>query len=88
MNEFHRRLGGGVIANPIEVEGVFATMQGDHARAAYLFGKASRLSFRSGTTWPVSAVTHDLLRQVKQVLSTQSFEAAWRAGDADALGIR
>jgi hypothetical protein len=88
VNDLYHRLGGGPTANAVEFEANFAALANDLPQAAYLFGKASRLAFTAGIRWPVSPATHEVLQQVRQRLTAQGgFDAAWRAGDADARTI-
>ncbi len=74
--DYQRRLGGTLTVDVVEFEGCFATLTGDYEQAAQLFGRASALAFRAGTSWPLSPTTEPLLARVRHELSTARFEGS------------
>jgi hypothetical protein len=82
--EYFRRLGGGLGANGVEVEGDIAALDGDYDQAARLYGQSSRMAFRDGIRWPIFPTTEPLLARARRALPADRFDAAWQAGDASA----
>jgi hypothetical protein len=82
--EYQREAGNVGDLGVTELEANLAANVGEHERAVRLFARSSAYSFRQGSPWPIRHWTEAALARVRRELPVDQFEAAWRAGIAQA----
>jgi hypothetical protein len=82
LKDRQRRLGAAPTAMIVERDAHLAALDADTERAVQLFGKASTMTFRENSPWPLVPATEAVLVQLRSAMPAARFEAAWQSGAA------
>jgi hypothetical protein len=81
--ELQTALGLSHSANMLEFDAAFACLSGQFDDAVRIFVASRSAARRSGTPWPFTAFSVQLLDRARAALDSSAFDVAWRAGQLD-----